>query len=293
MLDAPSSPPPIRYNRRGMKRLRKWVEKREAARKAEIAEAEAKKEMEALQVKAKPPRLHCYGRRVDPTIPERRLGTVRWVKDVGVTARGSGDERRLVAFVVMEDGRLLRDVELDLRNVAASSLPAYLRPQAYAQVAALPRHPVLGTLLRHRLREGRFDDRTFQNRLGRFRGKKGITAVIRNAINEIRFEGVVSRPVEQRRDSDPPAKVRQNEARVTLSHRPPGDAKRVTVTFSFRGAVAKQVLALEVGERVAIVGRIATDDRSRVFLGVSFAHVEKTVERAGLGNTDSVIEALL
>lgn len=293
---APKPLPPVKFTGRGMKRLREWKEKRDsllASEEATLAEfQDLKKQVEKKKTVRK---LFVLGNSIDPTIPERRLAKVRWVKDIGVTARGQGNDRRLVAFVVLLEGKQLADVELDLK-IEAGKLPAYLRPLAFAQVPHLPRDPVLGHLLRNNLRVGGFDGRTFRLQTGeKKKSVQRVTATIRNPINKVTFEGVVACAVDNRRDGDPPGKHRHDEARLVLSHRLPGSKSKLgmSVSFVFKGALAKKVAALDVGQRVCVTGKIVTALGGRRFLGVSFQKVNARVERVDSRNSDSVIQALL
>jgi len=253
---------------------------------------------ELAELSGRPPRrryLLVAGSQVYPDIVEHRLGKVRWVKEIGVTARGKGDSRRVVAFVVLEPGRLLRDIEGDLANMANSKLPAYARPQAYAHVESLPRD-ILGHLNRNALNGGSFDGRIFQRRGGQYRGQggNGVTITLRNPINEIRFEGVVAFPVMDRRLGDPMGKVRPNEARVVVSHRTNRNSKRgMRVTFLFKGELSAEAKKLQPGDRISVVGKITTEASGRQFVGISFVRVEKDVQRVDPLSTDRVIESLL
>lgn len=271
------------------------IAERKAAR---LARKQAERERKALIRQVEKPfrqeRLTVAGMRVDPEPIEDRLRKVKWVKDLAVTARGSGDDRRLVAFVVVEPGRLLRDIEEELQAVA-SRMKAYQRPKAFTAVEFLPRDPVRGKLDRRRLASGAFDGRTFQIRAGRYCGKQGISKVIRNPINEVRFEGIVARApeFETGRTCAPQFRVRKGETRVSLSHTLPNSSRRVTVSFIFVGAMSRAARKLEVGARVVISARIITEWSGRQFLATDIQHVEPEVDRASADPIDQVIEALM
>lgn len=249
--------------------------------------------------KPRPPREYKFrinGFTIEPGAVERRLSKVRWVVDIGVTTRGQKEDRRLVAFVVLEKGRLLRDIELDLENMANSHLPAYARPKAYSQVDSLPRD-LLGKLKRRTLASGSFDGRIFQRLSGQYKGQcgRGVTISIRNPINEVHFEGVVAFPVMNRRHGDPVGKVRTNEARVIVSHKTstsnidPG----MRVTFLFKGPLSAEAKKLNPGDRICVTGKITTKFSGRQFIATSFVRVDDKVQRTDLTSTDRVIEQLL
>lgn len=269
--------------------------------KAELAHAVALAALESRQApiraldketKPRDPYLIALGHRVDPNRVETVLKTTKWVKDLAVTARGSGRDRRVVCFVVMEPGRLLSDVYSDLVSISNLKLKAWARPAAYTQVQTIPRDPVLGIIDRARIGRGKFDGRHFQT-TGQYKGRSIlITAIIRDAINEIRFEGVVARQPDTRRDSDPVGTVRDQYVRVTLSHKLPGASSKVTATFHFRGRISSRAKSLKIGERILVTAKIESAWRGG-YIATDFERVPGEVERVNLRSTASVIEALL
>jgi uncharacterized protein YbdZ (MbtH family) len=89
------------------------------------------------------------GFRIEPAEIEAVLDRCDGVRDSTVVAVGEGEARRLVAFVVGDEGPSLSPREL--RDRLAAELPAHMLPSQYAFLNDLPLRPY-GKVDRHALR---------------------------------------------------------------------------------------------------------------------------------------------
>lgn len=227
----------------------------------------------------RPARVKTYIGYVNPERVEAVLNTVRWVKETGVSARGIGEQRRLVAFVVMEEDRLLRESIDDLEQAKNSRLQAYMRPAIFVQVDHLPKDG-LGHIRRDLLAKGSVEDRQFKAPRRQLNIGTLKFAVIQDPINRVSFEGAVAFP---------PKVERKGAVVVVLAHKERGSRHVKRVTFRFPKG-SKEALELVQEERVVVTGII---DRWGSYKGLEIHHVTERTRRMVTAETEDVMASLL
>lgn len=244
------------------------------------------KTMEAQSTSASAPprfRLQCYGRHVDPYPIENYLRKVRGIVDCALSARGKGDSRRLVAFLVLEQGRILRDVQGDLDH-AVSRLRAWQRPQLFDHVEHLPRNG-LGHLRRDLLRTAKVDGRGLRFRRppskDNLRPGRSLASIrLGDPVNLIYFEGAVGwEPI-----------VRPNkEVLLVVAHQSGRHVRSVRFHVKRGQRCYGVAQSLQKGQRVVVTGKFG-----RYYLYATRVDVvDPKAGEGSMGTADQVVARLL